>query len=130
MSPADSLMHSYGRCCASPTFFDDFYRSFLASSAEVRAKFVNTDMTGQKQLLRQGILNLVMYSRGLPDTKLRALGASHARSGLDIRPELYELWLAALLQTIREHDRECTAQTLQTWREALGKGIAVIQSHY
>lgn len=107
-----------------------FYRSFLASSAEVRAKFVNTDMTGQKQLLRQGILNLVMYSRGLPDTKLCALGASHARSGLDIRPELYELWLTALLQTIREHDRECTAQTLQTWREALGKGIAVIQSHY
>ncbi|WP_439887436.1 globin [Pseudomonas sp. MBLB4123] len=130
MNAADRVMQSYGRCCASPDFFDSFYRHFLASSPQIREKFANTDMTGQKQLLRQGILNLVMHARGMPDTKLRALGASHSRAGLDIRPELYELWQDALLLTIGEHDGQCCGETRQAWREVLGKGIAIIKAGY
>lgn len=42
-------------------------------------------MTAQKHLLRAGIMNLVMYARGMSDSKLRALGASHSRAALDIR---------------------------------------------
>ena len=130
MSPTNSVMQSYGRCCASSTFFDDFYHEFLSSSPLIRGKFVNTNMTAQKQLLRQGILNLVMYARGMPDTKLRALGASHSRAGMDISPGLYGFWLDALLHTIKLHDPDCTAQTLRDWREVLSKGIEVITSHY
>lgn len=130
MSAANVVMQSYGRCCASPDFFDGFYRHFLASSPLVREKFANTDMSGQKLLLRQGILNLVMHARGMPDTKLRALAESHSRQGLDIRPELYDLWLDALLLTISEHDKECDADIRQAWREVLNKGIAVIKAGY
>ncbi|MFZ3184792.1 MAG: globin [Pseudomonas sp.] len=130
MNSADIVMQSYGRCCASNGFFDTFYLHFLTSSAEVRAKFVDTDMTAQKQLLRHGILNLVMHGRGMPDTKLRALGCSHARGGLDIRPELYNLWLDALLKTITEHDKLCDGDTRLAWRDVLNKGISVIKSQY
>ena len=130
MKPTDRVMQSYGRCCANPAFFDSFYRHFLDSSPEIRAKFANTDMPAQKQLLRQGILNLVMHARGMPDTKLRALGESHSRQHLDIRPELYDLWLDALLLTISEHDKECDADVRQAWREVLNKGIAVIKAGY
>jgi hemoglobin-like flavoprotein len=130
MSATNRVMQSYGRCCASPDFFDSFYRHFLASSPLIRDKFANTDMTGQKQLLRQGILNLVMHARGMPDTKLRALGASHSRNAMDIRPELYDLWLEALMLTIGEHDAECDAETRLAWREVLNKGINVIKAGY
>jgi hemoglobin-like flavoprotein len=130
MKATDRVMQSYGRCCASPDFFDSFYRHFLASSPVIREKFANTEMTGQKQLLRQGILNLVMFARGMPDSKLRALGQSHSRSGFDIRPELYELWQDALLLTIGEHDPQCCSDTRLAWREVLGKGIAVIKAGY
>jgi len=130
MNATDRVMQSYGRCCASPAFFDNFYRHFLASSPAVREKFVNTDMAAQKLLLRQGILNLVMHARGMPDTKLRALGCTHARTAMDIRPELYDLWLEALLKTIVEHDRQADAATLQGWREVLIKGISVIKAGY
>ncbi len=44
MSPADLVMQSYGRCCASSGFFDSFYQYFLASSPEIREKFANTNM--------------------------------------------------------------------------------------
>ena len=130
MKPADLVMQSYGRCCASEGFFDSFYRYFLASSPQIRDRFTNTDMPAQKQLLRHGILNLVMYARGMPDTKFRALGVTHARDGFNIRPELYDLWLVSLQQAIGDHDKACNADILQAWREVLSKGINVIKSEY
>ena len=130
MTAANRVMQSYGRCCASPSFFDTFYEHFLASSPAIREKFVHTNMVAQKQLLRAGILNLVLYARGMSDTKLRALGQSHSREGLDIRPELYDLWLDALLLAVREHDRQATQEDLIAWREVLGKGINLIKSFY
>ncbi|MGK9066614.1 globin [Stutzerimonas chloritidismutans] len=130
MKETDRVMQSYGRCCASDGFFDDFYATFLASSAAVRAKFADTDMSAQKRLLRAGIMNLVLFARGMPDTKLKALGMSHSRAQLDIGPELYDLWLAALLQTIDQHDTKLTQPDRQAWRSVLGKGIEVIRSHY
>ena len=130
MSAANLVMQSYGRCCASPDFFDSFYRHFLASSPLIREKFVDTDMTAQKQLLRQGIMNLVMHARGMSDSKLRALGESHSRQRLDIRPELYDLWLDALLLSISAHDKACDADIRQAWREVLNQGIAVIKAGY
>ncbi|ESQ99887.1 globin [Stutzerimonas chloritidismutans AW-1] len=130
MKDTNRVMQSYGRCCASPNFFDDFYASFLTSSPAIREKFVRTDMTAQKQLLRAGILNLVLFARGMPDTKLRALGKSHSRAHLDIRPELYDLWIEALLKTIGQHDGELEKQDLQAWRTVLNKGIDVIKAAY
>jgi hemoglobin-like flavoprotein len=130
MKATDRVMQSYGRCCASPTFFDDFYQQFLASSPKIREKFTGTDMPAQKQLLRQGILNLVMFARGMPDGKLRALGNSHSREGFDIRPELYDLWTQSLLETIGRHDQQFAEPLRRDWREVLNKGIEVIKSHY
>ena len=130
MIPANRVMQSYGRCCASPAFFDTFYQHFLASSPAIREKFVRTDMAAQKHLLRAGILNLVLYARGMSDTKLRALGASHSREGFDIRPELYDLWLDSLLLAVKEHDSAATQEDLIAWREVLSKGINVIKSFY
>ena len=130
MKDTNRVMQSYGRCCASADFFDDFYACFLASSPAVREKFVKTDMAAQKHLLRAGILNLVLFARGMPDTKLQALGKSHSRAHLDIRPELYDLWIAALLKTIGQHDAQLEKEDLQAWRVVLNKGIDVIKSHY
>ena len=130
MKDTDRVMQSYGRCCASAGFFDDFYVNFLASSPAVRDKFARTDMAAQKHLLRAGILNLVLFARGMPDTKLRALGESHSRAQLDIHPELYDLWIDALLKTIGQHDEDLQQADLQAWRAVLNKGIDVIKAAY
>lgn len=130
VTPANRVMQNYGCCCASQSFFDTFYQHFLASSPAVRDRFVKTDMTAQKHLLRAGILNLVLYARGMSGTKLRALGQSHSREGFDIRPELYDLWVDSLLLAVRQHDPEVDLEDLAAWREVLGKGINVIKSYY
>ncbi|WP_295515911.1 globin domain-containing protein [uncultured Pseudomonas sp.] len=130
MLPAQNVMLSYGRCCASPAFFDDFYQGFLASSPQVREKFVHTDMAAQRLLLRQGIMNLVLVARGMPATKLRYLGESHSHARLDIGPELYELWIDCLLASLAQHDPDFSPALRQEWREALEAGIAVMRSYY
>lgn len=130
MNAASRVMQSYGRCCASTAFFDTFYENFLASSPAIRDRFVNTDMIAQKQLLRAGILNLVLFARGMSDSKLRALGESHSRAGLNIRPELYDLWFEALIRAVKSHDSNANEEDISAWREVLSKGIGLIKSYY
>jgi Tfp pilus assembly protein PilF len=55
---------------------------------------------------------------------------AQARQRLDIRPELYDLWLDALLLSISAHDKAGDGDTRQAWREVLNKGIAVIKTGY
>ncbi|GAA5526081.1 hypothetical protein Maes01_02675 [Microbulbifer aestuariivivens] len=127
---SDIVFQSYGRCCNNEQFFIDFYDRFMSSSDEVRALFVDTDMKQQRHLLRNGIMQLVLHSRGMPDTKLRALGESHSRRGYGIQPQWYSLWLQALIDTVRKHDPEFDENTEASWREAIGPGIELIRGAY
>ncbi|WHI45175.1 globin [Microbulbifer sp. JMSA004] len=132
MQPTDSdiVFQSYGRCCNKEKFFVDFYDRFMGSSTDIRQLFANTDMKAQRHLLRNGIMQLVLYSRGMPDTKLRALGKSHDRNGYNIRPEWYRLWLDALLATIRQHDEEYSPEIEASWHRAILPGIEIIRKAY
>ena len=53
-------------------------------------------------------------------------------NGVDALPALREVVPGAkvLLLTVSEHDKQCTAETRQAWREVLNKGIAVIKAGY
>src|SRR5690606_27551230 len=124
------VFQSYGRCCATPEFFADFYRTFLASSPDVAEKFTHTDIVAQNQLRRAAILIRVRYARCLPPTKLQALAESHSRHRLDINPHLYSYWINALLDTIRHHDQEMDEAGIRAWDRVLTKGVEVIRGGY
>lgn len=129
-SEVDEVYRSYGRCCQHKDFFEDFYDTFMGKSAEVRAKFDNTDMSEQRRLLRSGLTWLIMYARGGSDFKLRQLGETHDRNGYDIRPEWYDLWVDALLEAVWRHDPDMSAELEQQWREVLGPGVEMIRQVY
>ena len=130
ISKSDLVFQSYGRCCNRDEFFVDFYSYFMGSSDAIRQRFVNTDMPAQRHLLRAGILQLVLHARGMSDRKLKALGESHDRTGYIIPPEWYNLWLDALMTTVRKHDPEYTPDLDRAWRDALGPGIEIIRGAY
>lgn len=130
MSPTDLVFQSYGRCCRNDEFFADFYDYFIASSDEIRKRFINTDMAAQRHLLRNGVMQLMLVARGMSDGKLRDLGASHNRHNHDIKPEWYTLWEEALLKTVCKHDPEYTPVLRNAWREVLKPGIDVIRGAY
>ena len=115
---SDSVFQSYGRVCNKDRFFVDFYDHFMSSSDAIRAQFVDTDM------------QLVLHARGMPDTKLRALGKSHDRTGYNIKPEWYGLWLDALMRTLRKHDPEFSDELEASWRRAIEPGVRLIKEAY
>ncbi|RBW48836.1 globin [Marinobacter sp. F3R11] len=130
MNDTDLVFQSYGRCCNRDEFFIDFYDHFMSSSEAIKQRFVNTDMAAQRHLLRNGVLQLILTARGMPDRKLRALGESHNRSNYNIQPEWYPLWLDALLKTVRRHDPEYTRDLERAWKEVLTPGINLIREAY
>lgn len=123
---------SFGQCCTSPKFFDDFYDNFLSSSAEIKNMFAGTDMKKQKTLLRGGLSHLLMGYQGKPfsQKKLDTIGKSHSRHGMGIKPSLYPLWVKALMRTVSSHDPEFDAGVQKAWNEVLNQGIKQIVSQY
>lgn len=130
MNSTDLVFQSYGRCCRKDDFFIDFYDFFISSSDAIRNRFLNTDMTAQRHLLRNGVMQIILAARGMSDRKLRDLGESHSRHKLDIQPQWYDFWEEALLKTVRLHDPEYTPELRQAWRDVLKPGIDLIRGAY
>ena len=122
---------SIERCCASPDFLPRFYALFLASSDVVAKKFEHTDMRKQVRLLKTSLYILMMTSGGSERAAhLERIARSHSRTELDIKPELYDLWLDRLVQAVREFDSRFDAEIEAAWRRMLQPGIDFMKSRY
>lgn len=130
MNVVDCVMQSYGCCCVSIGFFDDFYWYFFVSFLQICVKFVIIDMIVQKYLLCVGIMNLVMYVCGMFDSKLCVFGVSYLCVVLDICLEFYDLWLDVLLMVVVEYDCDCDVEICDVWCDVMGCGIVVIKLYY
>ncbi len=123
---------SFDRCEAAGDFAEKFYEIFLNSSPEIAPLFAKTDFKQQRKLLRATVY--IMVTRDVTDPKgreaLERVGHSHARAKLNIRPELYDLWLDSLCETAKAMDAEWTPELERSWRECMAPGIALITSLY
>lgn len=124
---------SFDRCMRqAPQFFDLFYEDFMASSAEIRKKFQNTDLAHQKRALRVSLLLIIdaVVRRTHDYSFLEQTALLHGRSGANINPESYGLWLDSLIRTAAVCDPQFNAETESIWRNALHPAIAYIVSKY
>jgi hemoglobin-like flavoprotein len=122
---------SLERCTASADFLHRFYALFLASSGEVAKKFEHTDFRKQTRLLRTSLYIMMLSSdEPEPGAHLERLAKRHGRAGLDIKPELYDLWLDCLIQTAAEFDPRFDARSASAWRRVLQPGIEFMKSRY
>lgn len=122
---------SIERCSASPEFLTRFYTLFLASSETVAKKFEHTDLKKQARMLKTSLYILMLASDETERiAHLSRLAKLHSHSGLDIRPELYDLWLDRLLQAVREFDPKFNADVETAWRRLLQPGIEFMKSRY
>jgi hemoglobin-like flavoprotein len=118
--------------CAGRRFLDRFYQLFVSSSAEVAAKFANTDFNVQNRAVKVSFYMIVSSIEQKPEgnVHLERIAARHSRKGLDIRPALYDQWLDCLIQAVREHDPMFDAETETAWRRVMKRGIDVMKSRY
>ena len=125
---ADALQtvrESYGRCTLQKAFFEDFYDIFMSSSPEIKPFFSRTDMTKQRQLLREGISFMLLYAQKNEGGKLAInnIGQLHDQNHVNVRPNLYRLWIDSLLKCIEKHDNRFTEDVRRAWEEILKPGI-------
>jgi len=128
----EEALESYRRCEATGKFFDSFYDIFFAKSNQIPPKFAKTDMEKQKQIVMASVLMVLRLGTGdrVARQYVEELAKSHSRSGHDIGPQLYELWLDALCETIKITDPKYTPQLEQQWRKAMRPGIELMTASY
>jgi hemoglobin-like flavoprotein len=135
VSPATyaDLQQSYGRCLREDSFIDKFYERFLASDPRIRAMFEKTDFAKQRMALRRGISMAILHADGssIVERPMGQMADVHARAGrAPVPPELYPLWVNALLDTIKATDPKADDTLMRRWREAMEKVTAMFVRHY
>lgn len=126
--PTDAVIASYHRCRECDEFIDTFYEIFMAKSPAIAAMFADTNFKVQKLMLRESLMEMLFFAQGMPDAaeEIDKLGRRHKELG--IRPEMYEMWLDSLCDAVQRHDPEFTAELALQWRQAMQKGIDVMQA--
>ena len=126
------VTQSYERCMQSPTFFSDFYSHFMSKGRLIQEKFKNTDMTHQMNALKHGLQYMIMFASGskIAATKIDDLATTHDRNHRAISPDMYEDWMASLLQTVKEHDKEYSKELAWAWKNVMSHGIVRMKTRF
>lgn len=112
-------------------FFKQFYEVFFGKSEEVREKFKDVDMDSQIHVLEKSMFHIISFYVAKTNTEyLRTIALSHNREQYDIKPEYYDIWLEALIETVEELDPEYNLDLDLAWRLAMTPGIQFMKSHY
>lgn len=123
---------SFLRCQNKAGFLDRFYQLFLASSEEIKAKFKNTDFNKQQMALKSSFYMMMLTAQGNARGQryLKEIADLHSSRRLDIKPEMYDLWLECLLKTVEEFDPLFNDHINRVWRGLMEEGIKFMQSRY
>lgn len=132
VSPKDVFLNSLERCSSEDGFLEEFYDRFVLSSDAIRAKFANTDMYLQKQML----LRSLKLSAGATAGDTEALAEihdraeSHSRHRLNIEPPLYDYWLSAMLAAAAKFDPVWDDEIEAAWKRILGHVVRTMVKKY
>ena len=126
-TPFDLVVASYHRARQSGQLFDTFYHLFLGKSPDIPPMFARTDFPHQKLMLRESILEMLMFAQtGKGRVEIERLGERHRQ--LNVKPVHYELWLDALCEALAKHDPQFSPPLEAMWRDAMRKGIEVMSA--
>ncbi|MDH4130538.1 MAG: globin [Gemmatimonadota bacterium] len=123
----DLAQASYERCRLSDAFMTDFYEAFLASDPRIPPLFAKTDFDRQKRLLQHALGLLMSFARRPNPNLLERIAARHGPADLNIPPELYPLFVGAVLVTVRKHDPQFSDETREAWEAALAPGVSYME---
>lgn len=113
------------------TFFEAFYDRFLKSDPRVAEHFKHTHMDQQQKMLEKSFYKLlVFYATNSSDEFLEQVAIRHSKLALNIQPELYDLWLEVLIDTVTDFDPQFDDSVELAWRLVLSTGITYMKFKY
>ncbi len=128
----EAVLASYYRCEDAGGFFDAFYDILFSKADEIPPMFADTDMEMQKQIMMASVLMCLRLRSGdaIARRTIESIGESHSHKNLNVRPELYLLWLDSLCESIQRTDPQFSLGLEKQWRAAMQAGIDLIRSKY
>ena len=128
----EAVKLSFGRALGDRELLDKFYKALVCSNPEVGRAFINADMEKQKEVLQMSLSMAILFPQDNVVAKhaMDKVRHSHSQSNLNIKPELYQYWLDALLSVVAEADHEFSPVLEQHWRLVMGQAISHIQGGY
>lgn len=126
------MLASYARCRERGDFIEAFYNELWARDPDVARRFRNTDMSRQREIMREAINMLIMFARGSAVARmgLERISRVHARGGHDVPPRLYGLFSEVLINTARKRDPSWEPALEHAWRAALAPGLEFMAARY
>jgi len=121
---------SYRRCADNPAFYRAFYEHLLACDPSIPEMFAHTDFERQHRLLKHGLGLLIIYAKRPNPALIERLALRHSRGDVDVPPEMYRHFNAALEHALQAHDPQFSPAVAAAWRETLAPGMAYMQSRY
>jgi hemoglobin-like flavoprotein len=90
ISAQDHVIASYHRARRSNALFDTFYGIFLGKTPEIPPMFSGTDFTHQKLILRQSLLEMMIFAQTIAGRdEIELLAERHRQS--NVQPHHYDL---------------------------------------
>jgi hemoglobin-like flavoprotein len=124
-TPFEQVIASYHRARETGQLFDTFYQIFLGKSPEIPPMFARTDFPHQKLMLRESILEMLLFAQTESGRdEIERLAERHRK--LNVTRVQYDLWLDALCEALAKHDSGFDSDLEQKWRDAMRKGIDVM----
>ncbi len=112
-------------------FFEAFYDGFISRSDDIAARFASTNMEQQKEMLYRSFRHMVDFSvQRQASDELRRIAERHSKSQIDIHPDLYDIWLDSLIETVQLFDPRFTEEIELAWRIVLAPGIVYMKFKY
>ena len=112
-------------------FFRTFYEALFSKSADIRYKFLGTDMERQVSVLQKSMFHMLSFYISKTDSGyLCDIAESHSQSRYNIEPAYYDIWLDTLTEVVRQVDPEFEEEIELAWRLAMTPGIQFMKFHY
>lgn len=127
----DSYQRVFSSKHSEAAFFSGFYLRFLKASPAVRDHFKNTDMDQQAGMLKKSFYHVhKLFITRMPTPYMEGIASKHAKGHWNIEPELYEIWLRALLDTVEEFDPKFNPSIEEAWLRVMRFGVEYMKSKY
>lgn len=132
LTPKEHFINSLHRCSSNDQFVPAFYERFLASSDEIREKFRFTSFERQYKMLQRSLELSAGATDGDSDAlaELKERAETHNQHNLNIKPELYDIWLDTLVLTAQEYDSQWSDTVENAWRTILGFAVRRMIANY
>jgi len=115
------------------SFVSAFYARLMQSSDAIRQRFEHIDLEAQADILAHSIVMSFLFvdkSHQVAARSLDKVRESHNRDNLNIPPELYDIWLTCMIDTVANCDPHAEEALLRDWHTVMSVAINHIREGY